>query len=144
MLIKCPSDFAGDFGTFFERFVEPNLPSVERVHQFDRLISEYIESANPAYIVRMVRGMNRDNVFSNVHHDQILGSDNSPGIWIHATLMGTAPIAAIADDFFKNVPRHMFRIPKIETLRSAGYHLAHIVSAKNGDTKWEDWSKREL
>lgn len=144
LLKKCPSEFSGDFKDFFERFVEPNLPSVERVRLFDRLISEYLNAASPAYMVRMVRGMNRENVFSNIHHDRILGADNSPGIWLHAVLCGSQPISENAVELFERVPRHMFRIPKIENLRGAGYHLAHIISAKNGDTRWETWNKKEL
>lgn len=141
---ECPSEFNGDFGVFYRDFIEPNLPSVERVRLFDRLICEYLASGKPAYIVRMVRSMNREDVFGSIHHNRIFGSDNSPGIWLHAILCGQEPISENAIDLFESVPRHMFRIPKIENLRSAGYHLAHVLSAKNGDTNWQAWTRKEL
>ncbi len=143
-IIRCPLEFSGSFKIFFDNYVEPNLPSVERVRLFDAIMSGYMASENPAHIVRSVKGIVRGVPNISAFNDRIIGSDNSPGWWIHAVLYGLEPLSGSPDAFFERIPTHMFRIPKVDTLNRAGYHLAHIIPAKNLDTNWQSWSKSEL
>lgn len=45
---------------------------------------------------------------------------------------------------FGKVPYHFFQVGRFQTLNQAGYHAAHILSAKNRDIDWQSWTRSEL
>jgi hypothetical protein len=143
-LIRCPERFDGDFAGFYCGFVEPNLPALERVKAFDAFLSIYLSSDRPVHIVRQVRGQERGALYMTARGDVLMPSDNAPGWWLHAFLLGEQPIEGASAQFFAEVPTHMFGIVGSETLNSAGYHLAHIVPVKNRDLDWTNWTRAEL
>lgn len=143
-LVKCPSLFEGTFNYFYNEYVEPNLPAPDRVRAFDKFLAEYLTSENPAHIIRMVKEQVRGRACATVHGDQMIPSDNSPGWWIHSFLLGDEPIEGDAAEFFARSPTHMFKISRMETLNTAGYHLAHIFPVKNRDTDWVNWTRSDL
>jgi hypothetical protein len=143
-LVKCPALFDGTFNRFYTEYVEPNLPRPERVWAFDKFLSEYLSSENPAYIVRNVRDQERGLACTTVHGDQMIPSDNSPGWWIHSFLLGDEPMEDNAAGFFAQSPTHVFEVWRMETLNTAGYHLAHIFPVKNRDTEWVNWTRSDL
>lgn len=140
-----PSHFDGQFADFFRQFVLPNLPSLERVAEFDLRLRRHLDSANPFYPVRTVAGLKRGEIIHLKQGGRILPTDNSPVWWLHSFLLSSKPFPKDDASFFGNLPAHMFSLRiKRKYLNSAGYHAAHLANAKNGDVEWEKWSEKEL
>lgn len=143
-LVKCPALFEGSLDSFYKEYAEPNLPRPERVSAFDKFLAEYLASENPTYIIRKVGDQERGRVCTTVRGDQVIPSDNSPCWWVHSFLLGNEPMKGDAAEFFARIPTHMFKVSRMETLNTAGYHLAHIFPVKNRDTDWVNWTRSDL
>jgi hypothetical protein len=49
---------------------------------------------------------------------------------------------AIRDADVRAMPTHMFDVGRSlqPNINVAGFHVAHILNAKNGNTRWREWS----
>jgi hypothetical protein len=139
-----PLQFDGKFSEFFERYVEPNLPSADRVQSFDTLLRRHLSSDNPIHVIRYVRGQIRGAVYLTAEGGRLLPTDKAPAWWLHALLLSGRAISANAEDMFASMPYHFFNIAQTQTSNGAGYHAAHILSAKNRNIDWQNWSRDEL
>ena len=139
-----PVHFAGSFNTFFQDWVASNLPPPDSVEQFSTLIDAYLSEPNPIHIVRSVVGLERGQVYQTNEGCQLKPSDNAPAWWVHALLMSNISLPNDPGELFDEMPTHMFGMSGIESLNSAGYHLAHLAPAKNRNTAWRQWSRLEL
>ncbi|RWO51193.1 hypothetical protein [Mesorhizobium sp.] len=139
-----PAQFDGKFSAFYERHVEPNLPSADRVQAFDSLLRQHLSDEDPVHVVRYIRGQTRGTVCRTRDGWRILPTDNAPVWWTHALLHSGGALPEDADALFAAMPYHLFKVGRLQTLNSAGDHAAHILSAKNRDTDWQGWTRSEL
>jgi len=139
-----PAQFDGSFADFFSRFVEPNLPSPDRVLAFDALLRRYLSDDDPVHVVRYVRGQTRGTICRTLDGGRILPTDNAPVWFTHALLHSGGALPEDAAALFGTMPHHFFGVARFQTLNQAGYHAAHIISAKNRSTDWHGWTRDEL
>jgi hypothetical protein len=139
-----PARFEGRFSQFYEKHIEPNLPSADRVAEFDRRLRQYLTGTDPVHVVRYVTGQTRGTLYRTGEGWQILPTDNAPVWWTHALLHSGGAMAEDASALFGTMPDHFFKVGRFQTLNQAGYHAAHILSAKNRDTDWQSWTRNEL
>ncbi|MFD0978476.1 hypothetical protein [Tropicimonas aquimaris] len=140
-----PAAYSGHFSAFFDRFVVPNLPPPDRVEAFDALLRNYLGSDDPLHVVRVAGDQVRGEVCFTDAGARILPTDNMPVWWIQAVLRSGEPLPEDSAALFERIPAHMFRAPRDrEYLNGAGYHAAHLIPAKNGQTDWRSWSREEL
>ena len=143
-MIPPPARYDGRFSEFYERYVEPNLPSPDRVHAFDLQLRQHLSDEDPVHVVRYVSGQTRGTVYRTGEGWQIFPTDNSPVWWTHALLHSETALPEDRGTLFGTMPHHFFKMARVQTLNQAGYHAAHILSAKNGDTNWQAWTRAEL
>lgn len=142
-LKAAPASFNGSFADFFDAHVIPNLPPVERVNAFDKLLRAHFARTDPCYIVRKVRGLDRRTTHVNDHQLTLLAGDNSPGWYIHALLASDVPLPQSPESFFEIIPRHFHDARLRADLSKAGFHLAHLTNANNRDIEWRTWPREE-
>lgn len=144
-MIPAPPAFDGEFSEFFYTYVLPNMPSVERIREFDIRLNSYLAEPDPVHPVRIVGGQKRGVICRSDSGSRILPTDNSPIWWIHAFQLSNDPFPDDVAELFENLPCHMFKLPRERSyLNSAGFHAAHLIDAKNRDTNWRSWSRDEL
>ena len=144
-MIPAPPQFTGPFPEFFEKYVWPNSPSIGRVVEFDQFLRSYLNSENPIHVLRAVQPLVRGVECQNKGGHRILPTDNSPVWWLHAFLLTNAALPADPEKFFVTLPAHMFHLPTgVQYLSNYGFHAAHLVNAKNGNTDWQSWPRTEL
>ena len=144
-MIPAPPSFDGPFSKFFDAYVLPNTPSVDRVREFDRRLRRSLSAPDPVFPIRALRGLDRGQIARTETGFQVLPTDNAPVWWLHAFLLSDDPFPEDDATLFESLPCHMFRRPRDRSdLNAAGYHAAHLVDAKNGDTDWTHWSRQEL
>lgn len=141
-----PREFTGNFSAFFSAYVAPNLPSPERVKEFDCILRRYLHEHDPIYLVRYVRHQTRGTEYRSDHGCRMRPTDNAPVWWLHAMLCSKdgLPTEGEPSVIFDRLPYHLFRVGRMETLNSAGFHAAHIIPAKNGDSNWMAWDRKEM
>lgn len=140
-----PPSYEGSYEDFYDEYVEPNLPAPDRVVAFDALLARHFAEADPEYLIRSVLKLDRRESYRNRAGHLLLPTDNSPAWWLHSYLLTDLPLDGLDNaEFFWSVPRHMYDIRLRTHLAKAGFHLAHIVNAKNRDTQWETWTAAEL
>lgn len=144
-MLPAPPTFSGTFSEFFQTHVAPNTPCPDRVHEFDHRLRQYLASTDPIHVVRKAGTQDRGTICTSDTGSRMLPTDNSPVWWIHAFLLSNAPFPSDNKTLFERLPYHMFKLPSSLTyLNSAGFHAAHIVNAKDGNTNWDSWSREEL
>lgn len=143
-MIRPPAQFDGKFSEFFALYVEPNLPSAARVQAFDLLLRRHLSSVDPIHVIRWVREQTRGEICLSAEGGRILPTDNAPVWWLHAFLLSETPLPTDPELFFSTLPAHFHKVARFQTLNQAGFHAAHILSAKNRDIDWQSWSRDEL
>jgi hypothetical protein len=78
-ILPPPARYDGRFSEFYERYVEPNLPSADRVQAFDSLLREHLSDNDPVHVVRYVKGQTRGTIYRTGQGWRILPTDNAPG-----------------------------------------------------------------
>lgn len=145
VMIPAPATYEGPFSGLFGKYVEPNLPSVARVGAFDDCLRRYLGKTDAIHIVRAVASLTRGQVARGAPGGLVLPTDNSPVWWLHSFLLSDAAFPPDFGQFLSELPCHMFHLPNDrQYLNSAGYHAAHILNAKDGNTDWRHWSDEEL
>lgn len=144
-MLPAPPQFTGPFSEFFERYVWPYAPSIARVVEFDQFFRSYLNSENPIHVLRAVKPLERGVEYQSNEGYRILPTDNSPVWWLHAFLRTNAALPTDPEKFFTTLPTHMFKLPRnMQYLNARGFHAAHLVNAKNGNTDWKSWPRKEL
>jgi hypothetical protein len=64
--------------------------------------------------------------------------------WTHTLLHSESTLPKDRTALFGTMPYHFFKVARFQTLNQAGYHAAHILSAKKGDTDRQAWTRAEL
>ncbi|WP_459080137.1 hypothetical protein [Mesorhizobium sp. A623] len=143
-MIPPPAEFDGKFSEFFALCVEPNLPSASRVQAFDQLLRRHLSDIDPIYVTRYVRGQERGTTCRTADGSRILPTDNAPVWWLHAFLLSEETLPVDAETLFSGLPCHFHNVARFQTLNQAGFHAAHILTAKNRDIDWQSWSRDEV
>jgi hypothetical protein len=140
-----PNEFDGSLSGLYDGWAKNTLVASEIVEEFHHRLSEYLETADPVFLVRMVKGTIRGKTVRTKADIRLRATDNAPSWWIHRELFfGRLPNRNSFEQFIESVPCHMFDIPKGENASQAGWHVAHIFDAKNGDVGYENWDRAEV
>ncbi len=127
------------------------LPSPEMIAYYHRLIASYVVGADPLMIVRHVRGTERGVDVSTNDGSRLRPSDNAPAWFFHALLFNGVRVEPSAfAELIGELPAHMFQMPSgfpninRPDLRrppgEQGWHVAHILDAKDGNVDWRNWT----
>jgi len=145
LIRRAPEAFEGTLQTLYEESAAAVLLESRIVEDFHWKLVSYLDSADPLFLVRAVRGQERGVTTRNRHGWRLRATDNSPAWWIHAKLFMER--SAVLDDFdrlIEAVPCHMFRIRLRDSINAAGWHVAHIFDAKDRNTAFDEWDRGEL
>jgi hypothetical protein len=104
-------------------------------------ILEFTRRPDAVFLVRSVTGLERRVVAATASGDLLMPTDNSPGWWMHFITFN-----GIRDAEFADVPVHMHDIGRClpTHISRAGWHVAHILDAKDRNVNWRSWSRPEL
>jgi hypothetical protein len=144
----CPTPFVfeGSLADLYD-FAEPNLPRPEAVHHFHLLLRDYMLEEDEPFIVRYVTGTERGETYETDSGDRFIPADNSPAWWMHFLTFNEVMLTR--EEFrllAPRIPTHVHQISKIlpDNVSQAGWYVAHIRPAKNGDTDYRAWDRKEL
>ena len=134
-----PPSFDGEIQELYEKFVEPNLPPVDEVAYQHQALLDYCRQPKPLFIVRYVKGTERRVICTTSSGHTFKPSDNAPAWWMHFLAFN-----GIHDVDLSQMPTHMFNVGRVlpTHISAAGWHVAHILNAKDGNTDWTNWSAR--
>jgi hypothetical protein len=136
-----PSGFRGTRTEFIARHLEPMLPDVSVVEGFHRAFVAYLRRPDPVFLVRKVGNMERRVAVSTRDGTVVKPTDNAPAWWWYAVLFNAVPVdAEQMPAFIRTTPCHMHDV-RGPTVNRAGWYVAHVLNARNGDTKWQNWSR---
>lgn len=137
----CPREFDGSLSELYERHILPTLPPVDSVEKIHLEIVLHCQQERPLFVVRQVSPLVRGRVYETADGDLLKPSDNSPAWWAHFAAFNDLSIGALS-----SVPTHMFEMSaRVRTsISTAGWHVAHIYNAKDGNTTWQGWDRTEL
>lgn len=145
-LARAPDHYRGSLDAFIERYVLPDLPSPAVVAAFHDALAEYVELRDPLLLVRAVAGTTRRETYQTRDGTRIRATDNAPAWWVHATLVHDGRIApGCIADVIATLPTHMFDVAAVTppTASAAGWHIAHILQVKDGDTDYRGWQRTD-
>ena len=142
LIPAAPTDFEGARGANTSlRYLEPLLPEVGVVERFHRALAAYVREPDARFLIRAVSGLERGTPVTTREGVTLLPTDNAPAWWWHAIMFNDVPVApdglAGAID---STPARMFDIPRVATVNGAGWYVAHLLGAKDGDVDWRSWS----
>lgn len=137
-----PAAFAGSLRALFDAHIETVLPDATVVQRFHELFVEYLNAGDPLYIVRYLAGQERGTTI-DIAGLRVRPSDNSPAWMLHRRLFDGRPLESVDDlgRVLNELPCHMHHIGRVPSVNTSGWHVAHILPAKNGDTDWRRWSR---
>ena len=145
-MLQAPNAFRGSWTELYRDHMQAVLPEVGDVCQFHDWMGRYCDEPAPVFPVRSVAGTQRRRVYSTADRTQIAPADNSPAWIVHAVLIERR-LSSYRDfrDLISTMPTHMFDIRRCasRTANDFGWYVAHIVPAKNGDTNFQLWDRRE-
>ncbi|MGD1097003.1 MAG: hypothetical protein ABSB35_34065 [Bryobacteraceae bacterium] len=114
--------------TFISRFIEPHLPSPERLTAWSKWIVEGVESTD-VVIVRRHGGLSR-GILCDIQGLRVLPSDLSP-VWAvqQAILHSDPPTDTAFGKWVLSLPleHNAVRKRKLDLLNVAGFHTAHLI-----------------
>ena len=142
-----PSAYSGSLDEFYERHAVHVLPDPDIVAYYHGLLAKVCEDPSFAFIVRYVDASTRGLQLETRHGVSYRPSDNSPAWWFHYLLYNRLRVRP--DDFralLDTAPTHMFEVARSipTSVSAAGWHVAHIFGAKDGNTASDSWSRDEL
>ncbi len=143
-LPAAPSRFDGTIASFVHERMEPMLPSVRAVGAFHAGLVAYLERPDATFVVRHVSGLTRRERHRTDAGEVLLPGDNSPPWWVHSLLWHDAWPPADLGAVLEALPKHVHDAQGIQHANSAGWHLAHLLGVKDGDTDWRRWPRRDL
>jgi hypothetical protein len=146
-MVRPPERYSDSLSEFAARFVEPNLLDPELVAYYHRLLVDYASGADPLFLLRMVSGTERRNVYRTQDGTRFRATDNAPSWWMHHLLFHgqrlTSTEFALAID---RAPAHLFDVARAipESISAHGWHVAHIFGVKTGDTDYTRWRRSDV
>ncbi len=145
---RIPAAPSAPFQTTFAGFVEerlgPLVPSEPIICRYHRELMRYVNSVDPLFITRKVAGQNRGEIVTTCDGTRLRPSDNSPAWYWHVKMFHGASVSGDHfAEFVETTPTHLFQVSRYDTVNTAGWHAAHILDAKNGDTDWQAWTRVE-
>jgi hypothetical protein len=142
---EAPTAFSGTLGELYAGWAQHVLLAPSLVEEFHDQFRAYLCSADPVFLVRMVKGQERGQTLRTGYGTQLRPTDNAPAWWIHHQLFSHqfrhSPSFAA---FIESVPCHMFRVRMPENINKAGWHVAHIFAVKDGAVQFGQWDRDEL
>lgn len=147
VLVRPPVSFCGTLDSFIDEYILPDLPDVEAVAAFHDALVEYVSSRDPLYLVRAVSGTTRRERYRTSDGTRFRATDNAPAWWVHAMLVHGGRIAPDAmANVVATMPTHLFDVAATTppTANAAGWHIAHILPVKDGDTDYPRWRRAEV
>ena len=137
--------FEVTFVQFVEEQLGPLLPAETTVRIIHDELMRYITEPDPLFITRVVKGQERGEDVVTRDGIRLRPSDNSPAWWWHMNMFhGVAAPCENFAKFVEDTPTHRFRVPSnCRTVNAAGWHAAHILNARYGDTDWRTWTRAD-
>jgi hypothetical protein len=146
-MISSPDSFDGSLDELCDRFVIANLPSQRSVAHWHRLLTEYVRSEPPLFLIRYMAGAERGRIYQTSQGQCFKATDNAPAWWFHFALF--QELEPSLEDFptiISTVPSHFFEVAAQlpANISAARWHVAHIFDVKTGDTKYKAWNRSDL
>lgn len=140
-----PFVFNGTVENLYRTWIEPMAPEALLVKRFDRWLARYCTEDKPVFPVRYVKGLDRRRTYKTCDGTYIAPADNSPTWAVHAALVNDQ-LSTYSDfrEFLREMPSHIFDMRRRVGARNQGYYFAHLLPAKNGDTAFQRWRRREV
>ena len=140
-MVNAPVAFDGSLEELFTAYIEPNLPSNADVEHFHESLLGYCRQPDPVFVVRYVTGIERGTIYTTASGDRLKPSDNAPAWWIHFLTFNGIPGVDLGQ-----MPTHMFEVGRClpTQISAAGWHVAHILNAKDRNTDWRNWPRSDL
>lgn len=137
--------FDGTVEQLYRTKIEPMAPDPKLVARFHRWLSKYCAEDAPVFPVRQVKGAERRQTYQTCDGTHIAPADNSPAWAVHAALMHDR-LSSYTQfrEHLLGMPTHVFDIKQKVGPTSQGYYFAHLLPAKNGDTKFRSWRRSEV
>ena len=105
---------------------------------------DYIRQPEAMFIVRKVSGQDRGEVVTTGDGTDLLPSDNAPAWFWHAVMFNGIDVSKPDfPTFVRETPTHLFQVSRFQTVNTAGWHVAHILNAKDGNTDWHSWTRQD-
>lgn len=144
-----PPLFEGSLAELYARWALPNLPRPDIVAYYHELLVEYCNGEHPLFLVRALseRRTKRGVVYATRAGERFKVGDNSPAWWMHYVLFNelrvTQPVFA---RMIGGMPTHFHAIQKQvpRSISNAGWYVAHIFRAKDGNVDYANWSRHDL
>ena len=136
-----PPAFSGTLNDLFDSRIVTVLPDAEHVAHIHRSILEHCSKVDPVFLVRAVRGCERGQVYVANSGARFKATDNSPAWWVHhLAFQGIRTVR------FEDAPTHMFEAGRLipRNVNTAGWHVAHILNAKDRNVDWPEWTRQDL
>jgi hypothetical protein len=136
--------FEATYSEFVQQRLAPLWPAEEVIRHHHRLLMEYIREPDAVHIVRKVSGQERGVLVSTADGTTMLPSDNAPAWFWHSVMFNGIKVdRARFPGFVRQTPTHLFEVSKFQTVNTAGWHVAHILDAKDGNTTWRTWDRQD-
>jgi hypothetical protein len=142
-----PGAFDGTLSEFYAKYGVATLPAVEAVVTFHHILSDYVTSVDPLFLVRAIGATERGETYTTADGSRLRATDNAPAWWTQAAMFRGARIErSHAAVVFSTLPTHLFHTSGTigQTCSDRGWHVAHIFDVKDGNTEWPRWKRREL
>lgn len=134
--------YEATFADFVQGQLVRVLPAEEQIRYVHRQLMDYVVRPDATFITRKVSGQERGEVVTTSDGTALLPSDNAPAWFFHSVMFNNAmPSEPAFADFVRETPTHFFDVAKYQTVNTAGWHVAHILDAKDGNTQWRTWSR---
>jgi hypothetical protein len=144
-MVQAPKNTILSIEEMYENYVKNILISERQMEYFHEGILKYYAAESPTFLIRKVKDYKRGLVHKNALENQIKPTDNSPSWWLHYQLYHNKINEYINfSEFIDSVPCHMFNIKIKGHISHAGWHVAHIFSAKDHKTNVDEWDRDEL
>lgn len=142
---QAPVCFSGTLGDLYSQGAMKVLLPVDAVEVFHRDLVTHCHEVDPHFLVRKVADQERGHMLRTTSGGSLIPTDNAPAWWIHHMLFfRRRSNFSSFRDFISAVPCHMFEIRESENVNRYGWHVAHIFNAKDRDTNWSRWDRKEL
>ncbi len=142
---NAPARFQGSVAELYEQHARHLLPAPRQVSAFHSMLRDYLAAPDPVHLVRRVATLKRGVTIRTAGGYRLRASDNAPAWWLYNQLH-TARFVRPADisTFMESIPTHMFGVRLPEHVNKAGWHVAHLYYAKDGNTDYQGWDRKSL